>query len=57
MSQPTSPEKKTILKRMSSSSVPEQQQQQQQQEETITVRCTPLRLSDDFGAVLVLIRD
>jgi len=57
MSQLTSPEKKTILKRMSSSSVPEQQQQQQQQEETITVRCTPLRLSDDFGAVLVLIRD
>ena len=56
MTQPTSPEKKNILKRMSSSfSVPEQQQQQHQ--ETITVRCTPLRLSDDFGAVLVLIRD
>jgi hypothetical protein len=56
MSQPTSPEKKNILKRMSSSSsVPEQQQHQHQ--ETITVRCTPLRLSDDFGAVLVLIRD
>ena len=40
-----------------SASVQQQQQQQQQEEETITVRCTPLRLSDDFGCVIVLIKD
>jgi hypothetical protein len=58
MPQPTSPEKKSVLKRLaSSSSSAVEQQRRQQQQDIITVRCTPIRLSDDFGAVIVLIKD